>query len=61
MTTNAYIRGVKTKKWPPFDGTLWQRNYYEYIIRDEQSDLAIAEYIANNPVRWGKDELSNPE
>src|SRR5690606_11595923 len=34
MTTNEYIRGVKTKQWKPFDGKLWQRNYYEHIIRN---------------------------
>ncbi|NIR16370.1 MAG: hypothetical protein GWN86_21580 [Desulfobacterales bacterium] len=34
MTTNAYIRGVENKGWPPFPGRLWQRNYYEHIIRD---------------------------
>jgi REP element-mobilizing transposase RayT len=51
------IRGVKTKKWLPFDGKLWQRNYYEHIIRDEQSYLAISEYIANNPVYLEKDRL----
>ena len=37
MTTNEYIRGVKNNHWSPFDGKLWQRNYYEHIIRDENS------------------------
>jgi putative transposase len=31
---NAYIRGVRGRSWPPFDGRLWQRNYYEHIVRD---------------------------
>jgi putative transposase len=31
------------------DVPIWQRNYYESIIRDEQSLLAIREYIRNNP------------
>jgi REP element-mobilizing transposase RayT len=57
MTTNEYIRAAGTKKWPPFDKNLWQRNYSEHIIRDEQSHLSIAKYIANNPVYWVKDEL----
>jgi putative transposase len=61
MTANAYIHGVRTKYWPPFDGKLWQRNYYEHIIRDEQSYITIAEYIANNPVYWVKDELYDGE
>ncbi|MGL4484883.1 MAG: transposase [Anaerovoracaceae bacterium] len=37
-------------------GKLWQRNYYEHIIRDEQSYYAIAEYIENNPAHWDTDE-----
>lgn len=37
------------------DVPLWQRNYYESIIRDEQSLIAIREYIKNNPYRWKKD------
>jgi putative transposase len=57
MTTNEYSRGVKTKKWGPFDGKLWQRNYSEDTIRDEQSHMTITEYIANNPVRLEKGEL----
>jgi REP element-mobilizing transposase RayT len=34
---------------------IWQRNYYESIIRDEQSLVAIREYILNNPFQWKKD------
>lgn len=37
------------------DVPIWQRNYYESIIRDEQSLIAIREYIANNPCQWEKD------
>ena len=36
---------------------VWQRNYYEHIIRDEQSYLEIAQYILENPVLWEKDQL----
>ena len=34
---------------------LWQRNYYEHVIRDDSSLQRIREYIANNPARWGLD------
>jgi len=57
MTTNEYIRGVKTLGWPPFDGKLWQRNYYEHIIRNEESHNKIADYILNNPAHWAEDML----
>jgi putative transposase len=33
---------------------VWQRNYFEHIIRDEQSMLRIRQYIRNNPAKWGK-------
>jgi len=36
--------------------SVWQRNYYEHIIRDEKDLTRIREYIANNPVNWQSDE-----
>jgi hypothetical protein len=35
IVTNAYIRGVKHQNWRRFSGTLWQRNFWEHIIRYE--------------------------
>ena len=57
MTTNEYIRGVKTLGWQPFDKKLWQRNYWEHIIRNEQSYQRIADYITNNPKKWQNDKF----
>jgi putative transposase len=57
MTTNEYIRGVKNLGWKPFDGKLWQRNYYEHIIRNEQSYQNISNYIINNPAKWQEDKF----
>ena len=59
MTTNEYIRGVKDKSLPPFSGRLWQRNYYEHVIRSEQSLSRIRQYVADNPARWDFDR-ENP-
>jgi REP element-mobilizing transposase RayT len=36
--------------------TVWQRNYYEHIIRNERSLYKIREYIRTNPVRWTWDK-----
>jgi len=36
---------------------VWQRGYYERIIRDEESLIAIREYIIKNPLCWEKDKL----
>lgn len=57
--TVEYIRGVKTLGWMAFNGRLWQRNYYEHIIRDEVSLNRIRRYIAENPQRWTSDS-QNP-
>ena len=55
MTTNDYIRRVKSGEYTPFAGRLWQRNYYEHVIRNEEDYLEIAAYIENNPARWEED------
>jgi REP element-mobilizing transposase RayT len=49
MTTNAYIRNVKTNGWRRFDGKLWQRSYYDRIIRNQNQYNTIQKYIINNP------------
>jgi len=35
---------------------VWQRNYYERVIRDERELTAIRQYIADNPAKWAEDE-----
>ena len=35
---------------------VWQRNYYEHVIRDEPDYNRIFEYIAHNPANWSLDE-----
>ena len=37
-------------------GRLWQRNYYEHVIRKEKEYDEIAKYILNNPMNWSKDK-----
>jgi REP element-mobilizing transposase RayT len=39
--------------------TLWQRNYYDHVIRDENELSRIREYIHNNPLKWDLDR-ENP-
>jgi REP element-mobilizing transposase RayT len=38
---------------------LWQRNYYERIIRDEEQLNRVKRYIINNPQNWQKDVKAN--
>ena len=56
LTTNEYIRGVKNNGWSRFNKNLWQRNYYEHIIRNEKSCYQISEYIQTNPLKWQGDK-----
>lgn len=55
ITTDEYIHGVKMLKWVPFSGRLWQRNYYEHVIRNENALNALRNYIAANPSQWEND------
>ena len=41
----------------PAEQALWQRNYYDHIIRNEGSLNDIRKYIVENPVRWSDDSL----
>ena len=39
---------------------LWQRGYYEHVIRDDADLARIREYIDNNPIAWANDP-ENPQ
>jgi len=55
-TTIEYIKGVKSGIYPPFNKRIWQRNYFERVIRDEAEYQRICRYIDENPDRWAEDE-----
>ena len=62
QTVGAIVRGYKSSVTKQlgllgFDEKLWQRNYWEHIIRNEQSYQTISEYIINNPVKWADDKF----
>ena len=50
MTTNEYIRLVKDGLYPPFHKAVWQRGYYEHIIRNIDDLSEIRNYIIRNPL-----------
>ncbi len=52
MTTNEYIRYVKNGVLPPFERKLWQKSYYDHVIRNQQDYNEVWEYIENNPTKW---------
>lgn len=57
LTTQHFIRGVRERGWRPFDGRVWQRNYWEHVVRNEESLNDIRRYIQTNPERWIHDRL----
>ncbi|MEO1400515.1 MAG: transposase [Cyanobacteria bacterium J06635_1] len=56
-TTRLYIAGVHRHGWEPFQKRLWQRNYYEHIVRDNPALQTLRQYILNNPQTWNRDQL----
>jgi putative transposase len=60
----AYFKYQSTKQINILRNTpglkIWQRNYYDHIIRNEKSLQKIREYIINNPTTWDKD-IENPD
>jgi putative transposase len=57
IVTDRYITGVRTQDLIPFDRRLWQRNYYEHIVRDDSALEKIQQYIRDNPLTWQTDSL----
>ena len=55
ITTHEYIKGVENKNWQRFSKHLWQRNYYEHVVRDENDLERIRKYIQLNPSNWNSD------
>ncbi|MGB3203811.1 MAG: transposase [Crinalium sp.] len=63
LTTAKYRHGVYHQEWLAFEKRLWQRNYYEHIIRNEEACDRLREYIRDNPLLWDCDTFhpNNPE
>ena len=58
LTTHAYTIGV-SQSIGRVPGRLWQRNYYERLIRNDAELEKFSAYILHNPDRWVEDE-ENP-
>ncbi len=54
MFKSAVTREIKRLDYP-FLYSIWQRNYYEHVIRNERELNRIREYIQSNPLRWQYD------
>ena len=56
-STIEYIKLVKQNILPAFEKQLWQRSYYDHIIRNQQDYEDAWNYIEGNPTKWHEDEL----
>jgi len=62
QTIGAIVRGYKSAVTRQIrtlcgvtDTPVWQRNYYEHVIRDERELDRIRKYVVDNPARWETD------
>lgn len=55
-TLGMVVRGIKTKVTRTIGWSIWQKNFYDHIIRGEEDYLRIRNYIDTNPARWAEDK-----
>ena len=55
-TISRIIKQFKGKITKQVGFCIWQKSFYDHIIRDEKDYLRIWEYIENNPVKWAEDK-----
>jgi putative transposase len=51
-TTPIYAREVASSGWPAFKGRLWQKGFYDRVIRDDEELAAARQYVMQNAMRW---------
>ena len=56
QTLGCLVRSFKTLSTKAAGQKLWQRGYYDHIVRCEADYLRIWQYMDENPVRWTEDE-----
>jgi REP element-mobilizing transposase RayT len=55
LVVHYYAERVKAGEWPPYPGMVWQRSFYEHVIRGERALEEIREYIVHNAKKWESD------
>ena len=56
LTANQYLQGGRQSAWLSMPEGLWQRNYYEHIIRNDRELEITRVYVRENPARWDTDQ-----
>ena len=52
QTTNAMMQEVRADRQPPFLRRVWQRGYYDHILRNKTDIQDTRQYILDNPSKW---------
>lgn len=60
QTTNAYIQQVRQGVLPVYEKHVWQRGYYEHVIRNDTDLSETRQYIQNNPLKWNLNKEESP-
>ena len=60
-STIEYTKMVKEGILPPFDKQIWQRSFYDHVIRNRKDYEEIYKYIHENPLTWYYDKLYTEE
>ena len=55
ITISQIIKGIKSLTTREIGYSIWQRWFYEHIIRNENEYYKICEYIKNSPQKWVDD------
>lgn len=56
VTISKIIKHLKTNITREIKYPIWQKSFYEHIVRNEKEYLKIKEYIKNNIINWEKDK-----
>ena len=56
LTTRLYIDGVRNNGYIPFERHVWQKSYYDHIVRNDKEYQSIVRYILTNPSNWKEDK-----
>lgn len=56
VTISKIIKHYKTNVSKEIKYSIWQKSFYEHIVRNEKEYLKAREYIRNNIINWKKDK-----
>lgn len=57
-SSTGELQFAPTAPTAPTEGSIWQRNYYEHIIRNDKAFKNIENYIINNALKWEEDKFN---